>query len=383
MVERSVPLQSKLKFSRRTLVKSAASAALSLSCIPTSALETAEDRDSKLFLDHAGILAETLQKRWFHSDPYAQWGNDQNAWNTCNTLEALIDYTKITGDKSYLKIIRQTSTDQVLIKKVMRDGVDDEAWAGIALAKAYRLTRDKSCLEVAKTIFASMTTYWDDACNGGVWWNFKRTYKNAITNELFLVLALLLHKETKSQFYLDWAKKEWDWFEKSGMINSESLVNDGLHECKNNNGETWTYNQGVILGGLTDLHRVTHDKAYLNQALKIALASINALAKPRNGIPVLQEVGGDLNADQQQFKGIFVRYLAILAHALPKEAASDKKTIRDFICINADSLWKNARNEENQINAYWHETERKPIYSPITLTSGLDLLNAAVSLHKP
>ncbi len=376
------PLHSKQKFSRRTLVKSAASVALGMSCIPSSALESPEERDLKLYLNHAEILAETLQMKWFHSNPYAQWGHDQNAWNTCNTLEAIIDYTRITGDKRYLKIVRQTSTDQVLIKKVMGDGVDDEAWAGIALAKAYQLTRDISCLEVAKTIFASMTTYWDDTCGGGVWWNFKRSYKNAITNELFLVLALLLYRATKSQSYLDWAKKEWDWFAKSGMINSDGLVNDGLHECKNNNGETWTYNQGVILGGLTELFRITQDKAYLNQALKIASASIRVLAKPQNGIPILQEVGGDLNADQQQFKGIFVRYLAALAHALPKEASADKKTIRDFVCINADSLWKRARNEENQINAYWHESERKPIYSPITLTSGLDLLNAAAALNK-
>ncbi len=335
-----------------------------------------------IFLNHAKILAETLQKKWFHSDPYAQWGHDQNAWNTCNTLEALIDYTQITGDKSYLKIVWQTSTDQILIKKVMGDGVDDEAWAGIALVRAYQLTREKSCLEYAKKIFESMTTYWDDTCNGGVWWNFKRSYKNAITNELFLVLALLLYKETKSKFYLDWAKKEWDWFEKSGMINSDSLVNDGLLECKNNNGETWTYNQGVILGGLTDLYKITNDKAYLNQGRKIAAASMNLLIKQQGAYPVLREVGGDLNADQQQFKGIFVRYLAKFALVLPEDFFTTKREIKSFIGLNSESLWKNARDEENQINAYWHESERKPIYSPITLTSGLDLMNAATALFK-
>ena len=48
----------------------------------------------------------------------------------------------------------------------------------------------------------------------------------------------------------DWAAKEWAWFKESGMINAGSLVNDGLgRDCKKNGRRTYTYNQGVILGG--------------------------------------------------------------------------------------------------------------------------------------
>ena len=39
------------------------------------------------------------------------------------------------------------------------------------------------------------------------------------------------------------------------------LVNDGLTAgCANNGGTTWTYNQGVILGGLAALHELTGDR---------------------------------------------------------------------------------------------------------------------------
>lgn len=37
--------------------------------------------------------------------------------------------------------------------------------------------------------------------------------------------------------YLDWANKEWAWFNSSGLINSQNLINDGLlSTCKNNGG---------------------------------------------------------------------------------------------------------------------------------------------------
>ena len=38
-----------------------------------------------------------------------------------------------------------------------------------------------------------------------------------------------------------WASKTWTWLEGSGMMNSQSLFNDGLDgNCKNNGGTTWT-----------------------------------------------------------------------------------------------------------------------------------------------
>jgi len=367
---------------RRFLQATATLAASSAGDVPALALISLDKPSRADYLAQADILVETLQTKRFRTEPYSQWGDEQNAWNTCNTLEALIDYTQITGNRRYYDQIHHAATDQVLLKKVMGDGVDDEAWAGIVMVKAYRLTKERSCLDAAKIIFDSMTTYWDDTCGGGVWWNFTRTYKNAITNELFLVLATQLYRETRTPLYLEWAKKEWDWFARSGMINADNLINDGLHECKNNNGETWTYNQGVVLGGLVELSRITGDKMYREQAVKIAGAVMTKMSPLCNGVPILQEVGGELNHDQQQFKGIFMRYLANLALVLPEKGTPGRKAIRDYICANATSLWRIARTDQNEINAYWHETERKPIYTTITQTSCLDLLNAALSLTK-
>jgi predicted alpha-1,6-mannanase (GH76 family) len=103
---------------------------------------------------------------------------------------------------------------------------------------------------------------------GGLWWSKDETYVNAIANELFLDIAAHLANRagSRSSYYLRWAKKEWRWFQKSGMINSNNTINDGLDldTCENNGGTVWSYNQGVVLGGLTELSRATNDDAYGN-----------------------------------------------------------------------------------------------------------------------
>jgi predicted alpha-1,6-mannanase (GH76 family) len=115
-----------------------------------------------------------------------------------------------------------------------------------------------------------MAGQWDTTtCGGGIWWSKTNggTYKNAIANELFLSVAASLANRVadpaqKAQ-YLAWAHQEWQWFQATGMINPQHLVNDGLTStnpkaCTNNGQATWSYNQGVILGGLVELSKADH-----------------------------------------------------------------------------------------------------------------------------
>ena len=334
-----------------------------------------------LYAGRAKALVEALQSHWYHAQPIPGWGHEQNEWNAHCTLDTLIDYTRITGDRAYMDTIRFVAGSQALLDSAINDGVDDMAWAAIAHVKAYRLIRDKGSLAAARQIFATMTRYWDAVCNGGVWWNRSRTYKNAITNELFLVLAMSLHETTHEPDYRQWAHREWAWFARSGMINADSLVNDGLDHCRNNHDTTWTYNQGVVLGGLSALFRFTRQRSYLDQAVRIASATLDRLTTTVNGIAILKEPGGVPNSDQQQFKGIFVKYLAQLALALPRASAPRKRFAR-FLLANADALWKQARNDANECSVYWHGGALAPIYNATTQTSALDLLNAAASLAR-
>lgn len=370
---------------RRELLKATAIGATiaqsSVSADDLSTSEGAQGPDRSVYLSRARALVEALQTQWYHAQPIPGWGHEQNEWNAHCTLDTLLDYTRITGDHAYLDTIRFVAGNKPLLDSAVNDGVDDMAWAAIAHVKAYRLLRSKDSLTAASQIFKTMTGYWDDVCNGGVWWNRARTYKNAITNELFLVLATSLYEVTHQPDYLEWAHKEWNWFARSGMINADSLINDGLDHCRNNHQTTWTYNQGVVLGGLTALYRLTRQKQYLDQAVRIAAAALDRLTTAVHGVSLLKEPVAVPNSDQQQFKGTFVKYLALLALALP-QASLPRKRFTGFICENADAVWNSARNASDEISVYWHGGDQPPIYNATTQTCGLDLLNAAVSLTR-
>jgi predicted alpha-1,6-mannanase (GH76 family) len=143
----------------------------------------------------------------------------------------------------------------------------------------------------------------------------------------------------------------------------------------NNGGTTWTYNQGVIVGGLAVLHEITGDGAYLAQAAAIAAAALRDLTVPPG---ILAEPGEDLTAagdrDRPQFKGIFMRNLYELYLRRPRPE------YRDFILANAASLWRNSRNRRNQIGLAW--TGPFDRADAVRQVSALDVLNAAVGVSR-
>jgi predicted alpha-1,6-mannanase (GH76 family) len=302
-------------------------------------------------------------------------------WNSANALTAVIGYMQCTGDNTYAGVIERS------FKRARRrhqgftnSYYDDNAWWALAWAAAYDLTRDRRYLQAAQSIFDSNTAGWDDTCGGGLWWNEDRKYKNAITNELFLTLAARLHQRAPDagNNYRAWALRTWECLRTSGMIGTSSLVNDGLTPaCENNGGPTWTYNQGVILGGLAALYEISGDRGYLGQGESIAGAALAQLAsQPSAGAPgILAEPGEATlaaNGDRTQFKGIFVRYLCDFWRQSPRPA------YRSFILANARSIWDNARNAENQFGFRWGGPFDQPDAS--RQSSALDTLNAAVAV---
>nr|OQO16378.1 hypothetical protein B0A51_16439 [Rachicladosporium sp. CCFEE 5018] len=169
----------------------------------------------------------------------------------------------------------------------LNDYYDDEGWWALAWIAVYDVTGNRQYLETAESIFDDMAKSFNTTPCGGIWWDKAHTYVNAIANELFLDVAAHLANRVGGgmrQYYLDWAERQWNWFDASGMINSKYTINDGLTgDCKNNGGTVWSYNQGVILGGLTELSKATGDKFYITIAKKIADAAIATLTDA-NGI---------------------------------------------------------------------------------------------------
>jgi predicted alpha-1,6-mannanase (GH76 family) len=272
-------------------------------------------------------------------------------WNAANCIEAVIEDINANNDLQYLPALTNTFNSNSN-GNFLNDYYDDEGWWANSWIRAYDVTGNTNFLNMAKTIFSDLTTGWDttSTCPGGVWWNKSRDYKNAIPNELFLLAAIRLHQRTPGDggigSYFYWATNEWTWFKASGLINSQNLINDGLNGCVNNGETTWTYNQGVILAGLTDLYKVTANATYLNQAIAIANATIANLTDA-NGVLVEPCESGDCGGDGSEFKGIFQRYLAYLYDE------TRFPVYYNYLRTNAHAVWFKDRNVFNQLGLKW------------------------------
>ncbi len=330
--------------------------------------------------DYRGYAAAGIEalQRWYR--PWAGLWRTAGWWNSANALTAVIAYTKRTGDNTYMPVIERTFRGaRRRHADFLVSYYDDNGWWGLAWVAAYDLTGESRYLDAAQTIFASMLTGWDDTCGGGVWWNTDRTYKNAITNELFFALAARLHQRCSrtGDVYLDWALRAWEWFDARGLIGDSGLVNDGLTSaCANNGGVTWSYNQGVILGGLAAMYEITEDVGYLNRGEAIADTALRLLTTgpseatpgilidPNEGAPARR------NRDGPQFKGIFMRNLYDFC------LCCSRPVYQQFIGANARSIWENNRNRKNQFGLRWAGPFDRA--DACRQSSALDALNAAV-----
>ncbi|KAH6855690.1 glycoside hydrolase family 76 protein [Chaetomium sp. MPI-CAGE-AT-0009] len=236
----------------------------------------------------------------------------------------------------------------------LNDYYDDEGWWALALIRSWDVTHEQAYLNMAEHIFRDMQAGTDGTCGGGLWWSKGKTYKNAIANELYLSVAASLANRIpgKKGEYTQIAKDEWAWFKKTGMINKDNLINDGLKinsdgSCVNNGMRTWSYNQGVVLGGPAELSKATGDSSYLDQAVTIAKAAIALLSDENGIIREVDKCEPNCGADGSQFKGIFVRNLHYLQKVAPQDA------FRTAIQKNANSIWASDRNSKNQLGIKW------------------------------
>ncbi|KAF7544692.1 hypothetical protein G7Z17_g9746 [Cylindrodendrum hubeiense] len=372
--------------------------------------------DAQTYVDRAYTGIQRLNDDWYNAAT-GIW--DSAWWNSANALTMMADFTTLRLDEANELniggIMRTTYNNaqktQVQTIKSMNQGLvsstycieldsgcmskrdfigkrgfddfkndyyDDEGWWALAWIRSYDATGDQEYLSMAVSIFEDMQTASGSDCGVGVYWSKDREYVNAITNELYLTVAAALARRVseKSDNYLRIAKNHWNWFSQSGIINDDDLINDGFNsKCENNGLQTWSYNQGVILGGLVELHLATGDDFYLVSATKIARAAIKGLTND-DGILVETDdcelSDGHCGTDGQQFKGIFIRNLRYLHEVAPKDS------FKSFIIKNANSIWKNDRSSKDKLGVAWtgpYVDATGPSHS-----SALDAIVAAIAV---
>ncbi|MCW6008670.1 glycoside hydrolase family 76 protein [Micromonospora sp. CPCC 205371] len=312
----------------------------------------------------------------FYDRTTGRWEPERPWWQSGNALQALLDYMGRSGDTEYLWVLDHTVEIQRKVYmggEFRSDSTDDTAWWALAMVRAYDLTGQGRYLDIARTGCEWIGQYWDATCGGGVWWDVpQRTYKNAISNELYLKLLASLHNRIPGDTtHLELALETWRWFDASGMVNADGLVNDGLRDCVNNGGETWTYNQGVILGALVELHRATGDDTLLAVARRIATATTTSDHLSPAGILTEPSEKAGADDDAPSFKGIFVRNLDELDRYLPD------RPYRGYLARQAESLLAYAGDGSHRYGIHWAGPFDKA--DTARQASAVDLLTTASS----
>ncbi|MBT0670336.1 glycosyl hydrolase [Novosphingobium profundi] len=352
--------------------------ALALSCLLASPVVRAQAVEARvtdeqaaperLWTGRARTLMEQLDTRWGRPDGWQGAGG----WQRFVLVDLMIAYRARTGDTRWDSRIHTAlrTRDRLALN-------DDALWAVIASVDGWRLEGDPELLDYAADTFTGLVeTYWDETCGGGIWWGPHRTYKNAITNELLLTAATRLYAATGQDSYKQWALRSWGWLAASGMIGHDGLVNDGLAidartgQCRNNGQPRWSYNQGVLLSGLSDLTTITGSPVYRQRAV---VTATNALATLVNPDGTLREPVPSIGVDGLAFKGIFAFHLAALMDVLPE--SPEKAALREAARRNAEAIWRISAQGTGPIDSDW--TGQTGQYGAAAQASGIAMLLAA------
>ncbi|KAJ3501330.1 hypothetical protein NLJ89_g9383 [Agrocybe chaxingu] len=269
---------------------------------------SAEAAQCETTLATAKSVAQRLQSHYFNP------GNGQytggSLWTDANTLEDLHNLMLATGTDEFSTVADTSFIGRAALnantnwQSILAGSNDDAGWIALALWKIadYKGSRGLSTtayLNTAKKIYDIIAGQWDSTCGGGVWWSTAHTYKNAVTNELFLLLSASGFLRFGDQTYLANAQKVSSLYYK--------------HVCYRIHYNCFRLGTGgVIASGLAALAVATKDSSLLNQAeitLDATIARITTNNILRESCDDAASGGPVCNQDQQIFKGIWTKHL--------------------------------------------------------------------------
>ncbi|KAI8901455.1 glycoside hydrolase [Globomyces pollinis-pini] len=312
-------------------------------------------------------------------------------WYECGIMwSAMMEYTKVIGDGKYLKVVSDAlsqasagSTGSFLGKSpkfsetLLGRGNDDILWwafgpaaAAELLGKDAKMPSGVSFLSLAQTTYDQVWGDWDSSCGGGIWWSRNREgkdryYKSTISQSQQIYLGARLLALQGDKGFSSQTAQIYNYLVATGLITSDKRILDGINSdttCRVNQN-LYSYQNGMLIGALAWLGKVTSSSAYINEANNLARAALATYA-PNNVITDTCEPNCSQNT--VAFKGILIRGLGYLyeftndlaVKGLIKKALTDSVAAMLSTCDNnysCGNIWSGQpnlpSNVHDQLNA--------------------------------
>jgi len=321
---------------------------------------------------HACKTAAALNHNWYPSPAssvrtYQSWNSMSGFWQDGTVLESLANWMHRANNTRQLSIIRSSlrSLEDLVAAYQPIPSFDDMAWYGMAYARIFEVLGHQlgehqaaKFGDAAANIFKWVAQKgWDDNsntttwCGGGFWWDSNKAFKATITNVQMIYLGAKLHNilPTKDPLFLTVANRTWHWMQNHDLVDpSTGILSNSLDgSCKAETGTGWTYQQGVLVGGLAELAKASPEgsEPLVAQSLRL----VNAVRKHMTHDDVLLESCDNqtgskaCNADARMYKGLFVRNVRYLMDYLGERAghAAIIQNYTDWLIVNAKRLLSN------------------------------------------
>jgi len=214
-------------------------------------------------------------------------------WPLCGLVQAANEMEVLEPGRSYLEPVIKAIDQYYSVKHgiggydsyVVKQGggdrfYDDNQWIGLAYMDAYARTKRKIFLDRSVEIYRFMMSGYDTVTGGGLYWKEgDKSTKNTCSNGPGILLALDLYRATGEKPYLDTALMLYTWVNKvlqspSGVYYDNIKTKDGRIAR-----QLYTYNTGTMLQANVILYTLTKRAAYLDEAHRLAAASLKTFFK--------------------------------------------------------------------------------------------------------
>ena len=333
-------------------------------------------------------LADSLQRQLYgtylsSNGNYFIQDNQGNTtfhyWPNAHVLDVLTDGFLRTKDQAYVPKMKALLNGIKLQNgnAFPNDFYDDMGWLALSSLRAYDLTKDEAYVLATNILWTDMKKGITDVQGGGMGWSKgKPNFKNTPANGPAIILAARLYRLQNKPEDLQTAKTLYTWLKSTLVEPVTFTVWDGINYegtgviSKNK----YTYNVGLFMGAGLELYKTTKEKAYLDDAVKTAIAGINDLELAPGGL--MKDEG---QGDGGLFKGVWVRYLNLLVNE-PDVPAADKEKLVKFLKYNAQTLYKQGISRPGlSISPAWNKAPQSKT-DLTTQLSGMMLIEAAAQL---